>query len=321
MHNTLHLLAHAWFLGLLVICVNGIPASLECRNPLFETHWFNSDGTPQSLGGAPTLRTNLRLCPAYNGLLSCCRQSFEREQQLHFQFWRQILASKLARVRKNKQAAEAVQKLEAFNAASHDDRKQYERALQIYDQVLDPKNHAGCFANLLAYIAGMICFACESRWQEEVQLDLGKVVRIMLTTGTCVEIWSACESFGYQAQVLQQVVLDSRLALMQDTAMENLDMFFDQQLLCDWMHDSIAMHPFTTPTEAEREATPPVAHIERRLSRVLEYDPIKAGRASGFDITWNGVIASSGGSVVLSAPLLKVLIAGSTLMIIQFGLV
>lgn len=56
---------------------------------------------------------------------------------------------------------------------------------------------------------------------------------------------------------MRQAVLDSRLAILQRTPLENLGMFDDQQSLCDWAHDAIALHPFTTPGEGEREAAHP----------------------------------------------------------------
>lgn len=81
-------------------------------------------------------------------------------------------------------------------------------------------------------------------------------------------------------------------------------MFLDQQSLCDWAHDTIALHPFRRPTEAEREA----AHrggdwggeaTARRLgARRLQdagfgdtrgdIDVLEEGRASTFDTKWPG---------------------------------
>merc|ERR1719253_796688 len=110
--------------------------------------------------------------------------------------------------------------------------------------------------------------------------------------------------------------MDSSLAMLQDTGLENLDMFRDQQILCDWMHDMVAMHPFVTPMEMQREAAP-VPHLVMANGRRLvpagagqqvdaphaprratdeerEYDAMWGGKASGFDISWAGVVGYTG---------------------------
>merc|ERR1712178_264297 len=137
------------------------------------------------------------------------------------------------------------------------------------------------------------------------------------------EIWARCESFGYKAKLLRQVMLDSRLASLQAASFENLEMFHDQQALCDWMHDIVAMHPFTTPSEMERETVPVPGIIRTLLAKPFnetvadvaqktgasmprqlndrrgkeQYDAMKAGKASGFDITWNGMTSSPASTV------------------------
>jgi hypothetical protein len=288
--------------------VNAIPAGDECRNPLFEIHWFTGrEGDTQTLSGFPEVRTNLRLCPAHNNILSCCREAFEGEQLLHFNFWRQILSYKVERLTKNKAAVAKVQKSDIFNTATNAERSHFLRVLSKLDEVIDPSVHAGCFSALVTYMAGMICFACLPNWRSIVHEDYGKIVRILLTTGTCTEVWARCEEFGHKAKMLHQVMLDSKLAIMQSTSFENFEMFHDQQALCDWMHDAVAMHPFTTPSEMEREAVP-VPNVIRtllaespnstsalrrlQLPGKQEYDAMKGGKASGFDITWAGDLSS-----------------------------
>merc|ERR1719231_2155091 len=119
---------------------------------------------------------------------------------------------------------------------------------------------------------------------------------------------------------MMQVMHDSRLAILQSTSFENLEMFHDQQALCDWIHDAVAMHPFTTPSEMQKEAVPvsnvirtllaepfnesleaptrgPDNRTERRLvvspgEGKLWYDAMKAGKSSGFDISWLGITNS-----------------------------
>lgn len=272
-----------------------------CQNPLFMAHWFSSGGPPQALNADPTVSVSLRLCPAYNGVASCCPQAFEPEQNMHFHYWREILEAKLMRVRQSRDAVAQLQGSDVYNVASAADRQQHSRALAAYDAVLDPASHAGCWASLLTYVAGMICFGCSIDWEQSVDMSrAGKIMRVLLSTDTCAQIWDFCSSFGGLALKLRQSVLDSRLALMQTTAFENLDMLYDQQALCDWMHNAIAMHPFTTPLEAEREATRP-NEIKRRLTGASQdlaseqgYDAMKAGEASGFDTAWNGVPGFTG---------------------------
>merc|ERR1719171_803158 len=162
---------------------------LPCQNPLFETHWFckNDIGT---LSDYPMVKTNLRLCPAFNQRKSCCHQSFEAEQVQHFQFWRQLMRSKLERTGKNKQSVLDIEKSVHYSTASQQDLEQYRRALEKFDLVLDPANYADCFSALITYVAGMLCFACESGWEKSVQMDKGKVIRVRIASAVCVELWS-----------------------------------------------------------------------------------------------------------------------------------
>lgn len=112
---------------------------------------------------------------------------------------------------------------------------------------------------------------------------------------------------------LYQAILDSRLAMRSRLPVEYLEMFEDQQALCDWAHDVIAMHPFTSPNEVEKEATPPVSmrrlqtetplheSLERdNLSFIREYDVMNQGRASRFDTSWKGSHSAHSGSRGLS---------------------
>jgi len=261
-------------------------------NPLFETHWFSSDNPSAQLAAAPAQLTNLRLCPAYNGVASCCTREFEAEQTKHFEYWRAIFTAKLHHIQESYRSVKSVMQRDVYNAASDSDREQHTFAMQKYQEVLDPTGHAQCFAALVTYVAGMQCFACEPKWNEQVVLDASKtkVVRVRLTQTSCKEVWADCKKFGVLAQQLKQAMLDSRLATMQSMPFENLDMLHDQQILCDWLHDAIAMHPFATPTEADREAAPMPQTIVRRLGADdMHFDVMKAGRASGFDIRWAGI--------------------------------
>jgi len=326
------------FLLLLCILVSSqlelVEAATQlCRNALFQMHWF-THGAIECLANVPGLHSNLRMCPAYDGIISCCQESFEEQQAKHFSFWKQILVMKIWRIRKSMEGVQRIRTQDVYSAASESDKQQLRRALETYGKVLELEGHANCFAALMTYVAGMICFSCEPTWKKRVLLGAHGVIRVNIAETTCTALWESCADFSVLATQLRQAVFDSRLAIMQSTPFENLAMFDDQQALCDWAHDAIALHPFTTPGEAEREATPARAAQDRRLriaeanwtraelsaaspssgsdnsfssvvrrlesgppQQMLEYDAIKAGHLSGFPINWHDYSGKSGGRV------------------------
>eukprot|EP00913_Durusdinium_trenchii_P006617 g6216.t1 len=279
-----------------------------CRNLLFETHWFNAESSQRSLRETPARASNLELCPAYNGQVTCCQSGLEHEQALHFAYWKQIFKGKIARVKLAKEATLEVKDDPAFRAASEEERLCHatpprrtrrgcpaRRTCVIcngFRKVLDPAaGHGRCMSSLLLYTAGMICFACDAHWKQEVHIEKEKLLRVLIPEGNCVELWTECQDFGREARELFEAILDSSLAIRSRWPLEYLHMFEDQQQLCDWTHDVIAMHPFIRPGELEREATPPIkAH--RRLANgtgepMREYDVFQEGRRSTFETSWD----------------------------------
>mmetsp|Transcript_31199 Transcript_31199/g.70188 ORF Transcript_31199/g.70188 Transcript_31199/m.70188 type:complete len:323 (+) Transcript_31199:40-1008(+) len=294
-------------LGLLVAVVAGDP-DMQCSDPLFQTHWFGKNDIA-TFSKFPTVISDLKLCPAFNNKASCCRQDFETEQLKYFNFWRQIFASKIARVQKHRASVQDVRNTPGFQPADSVDKEQFEAALQAFGPVLSPAVHADCFSSMLTYAAGMICFGCNPDWfNYAVRDSKHQVIKVQISSGCCVELWTRCEAFGAASVELRQRVLDSTLAKQAKLSMENLDIFQDQQTLCDGLHNMVALHPFTTPTEADKEAAPAARLISRRLfelnetmgvmrqledldssvARTKSFDAIRMGKASGFDLSWTG---------------------------------
>ncbi|CAJ1396860.1 unnamed protein product [Effrenium voratum] len=294
-------------------------ADKQCRNLLFEQHWFNADSS-RSLREFPEVTSDLRLCVAFNGQKNCCQTGLEHEQALHFAYWRQILLGKIVRVRQAKMATLEVKDDPAFQERETD-RDQFFSAVQKYKEVLEPSVHGRCFSALLVYAAGMICFSCDAQWRQSVHRpetgavpsSSASVLRVRIPAGDCVELWAECSALGQKSRALREAILDSRLAMRSRLPVEYLEMFEDQQALCDWAHDVIAMHPFTSPNEVEKEATPPVSmrrlqtettlheSLERdNLSFIREYDVMNQGRASRFDTSWKGSHSAHSGSRGLS---------------------
>jgi hypothetical protein len=230
----------------------------QCKDPLFETHWFGKYDI-HTLNNIPTVKTDLNLCPQYNSLASCCSAEFELEQQRYFEDYRSIIfVSKITRTTQHRQSVVDVGNTPAYKIAAHTEREQYHHALEAFNPVLTPSVHGDCFSALLTYTAGMNCFACRSSWFNYVTIENGVVVRIHIHPSVCMEVWSRCELLGEAAMNLKQALLDSVLAKQAKLQAEDLDMFGDQQALCNWLHNEVALHPFQRPSMTEREAAPGV---------------------------------------------------------------
>lgn len=295
----------------------------QCKNPLYETHWFakvgsaTTEGSPlATVNSIPTVKTGLRYCPYYNVKASCCNVEFESEQLQHYEhFSTMIFPSKLARIEEQRRSVQDVTNTAAFDAATEVQREQLGLALERFNPVLHPSVNAGCFSSLLMYTAGMNCFACRPDWFEFVtRTHSGQVIRVNVDPSVCMELWSQCEVFGEAAMALKQALLDSSLAKQAKLQAEDLNMFADQQALCNWLHDEVATHPFRRPSESEREAarrssagqaamaasqTAQMRRLqaESNTTRRLQgeeflLDVLTEGRRSGFDIHWHSAMSA-----------------------------
>ncbi|CAE8615947.1 unnamed protein product [Polarella glacialis] len=305
------------FRFLLAALIPFLVASLDnqCKDPLFSAHWFGqagsatheAPGSVKPLNSIPTVKTGLVRCPKYNGQASCCSPDFEQVQLQHFNDFRSmIFPSKLARVIENRQSILDVENTAAYAVATIVEKEQFGLALERFNPVLTAEVHADCFSALLAYTAGMNCFACRPDWFIYVTVLARAVVRVHVDPSVCVNLWIRCENFGKAAGQLKQAILDSPLAKQAKRPVEDLDMFFDQQALCNWIHDEVALHPFRQPSEGEREAAPssgPTSLLSdssssseedgRRLQASGLFDVMSEGLKSGFNVEWRGLAGPS----------------------------
>lgn len=246
----------------------------QCRNPLYETHFFGKNDI-QTLNNFPTVKTNLRACPAYNQKASCCHQTFEAEQQKYYNFWRRIFEAKMTRVIVYRKSVVDVEQTDDFRLASYADKQQYQQAMDAFAEVLDPSVHSDCLSMVMTYVAGVICFSCKPEWVNFCEVVDEKVIRVRTTSSVCSALWTVCGNFGDAVQRLKLALLDSALAKLGTFhAEEDLDMFFDQEALCDWLHDTVALHPFSAPTEADKASrlNQMLAADTRRLEAGLDPD-------------------------------------------------
>lgn len=246
-------------LAFVAACINVVRGlDDQCKDPLFETHWFGKYDI-HTLNSIPTVKTDLSLCPQYNSMASCCSAEFELEQQRYFEDYRSIIfVSKIARTTEHRQSVVDVRNTPVYSTSVHTEREQYHHALEAFNAVLTPSVHGDCFSALLTYTAGMNCFACRSDWFNYVTIENGVVVRIHVHPSVCMEVWSRCELLGEASINLKQALLDSVLAKQAKLQAEDLDMFSDQQALCNFLHNEVALHPFQRPSMTEREAAPGV---------------------------------------------------------------
>jgi len=266
----------------------------QCKNPLYETHWFGKNDI-QTLNEFPTVKTNLKLCPAYNQKASCCHQTFESEQQKYFNFWKNMLAAKLGRIAAHRKSVLSVVAPGTEDNLSTQDKQQLQAAMDGFDSVLSSSTHTDCFASMVTYIAGMICFSCKPEWFNYALMDGDQLVRLRIKSTVCVDLWNTCQPLGSAVGTLKQAIVDSAIAKQAQVAEEDLDMFLSQHALCDWIHDTIALHPFSVPPKETQIAVSTAATARRLVSFQTDFDVMSEGRNSGFDCTWRNPASGAGG--------------------------
>lgn len=304
---------------------------IQCKDPLFQTHWFGEHGHSTwrgpllpTLNSMPTVKTGLQLCPKYSGRASCCSTEFEASLGQHFNYYRQLVfPAMFAHVARHRQSVADVRNTAAYSDATRVEKEQLQLALERFNMVLAPSTHSTCLSTLLAYAAGMHCFSCQPDWSSYVTLDNNQVVRVHVQPIVCMDLWAKCESFGTAEKTLRQALLDSPLAKQAKSEYQDLRMFSDQQALCNWLHNEVALHPFRRPSEADRETEPfpskrrldamwsagstlegfddNATEVSRRLGQTVgekELDVLAEGAQSGFNMVWNDPYDSNSGQRV-----------------------
>lgn len=268
----------------------------QCKDPLFTTHWSGKNDI-QTLTAFPVVKTSLRLCPAYNQRASCCHETFESEQQKFYDFWKGLFSEKILRVDAHRKAVVASMiSIELRHVPSLADREQYEAVVAKYAEFMSPEHQAQCFSELLTYAAGMICFGCKPAWFHYVVLSGESIIRLRLVRSNCLEMWAACQPLGRAALTLDAVIGDSAIARNASRATEDLRMLYNQQALCDWMHDTVGLHPFRLPSREDGSvgsssvkdpsSTEWTARSLAMEEDEEELDILREGQDTGFDRSW-----------------------------------
>ncbi|CEL98267.1 unnamed protein product [Vitrella brassicaformis CCMP3155] len=238
-----------------------------------QPHWYGKKDI-QTYDDIPQIETNLQLCPQYNELSSCCHQVKSSAQ---------------------------------YSASSPDHQKQFDVAVERITDVLDPAFYAPCYSRVPEYAAGMICFGCKPDWKKYVAFvpleddsNVQVIGRLNIDESSCYLMWGACEAFGDKAAQMHRAILDSSLVKQATKSEEDFNMFTELQ----WAHDTIALHPFVTPNEAERENAGPIAittarQLEDDTGGSSKYSPVTEGVKSGFNTNWASNAYERGGWLAL----------------------
>jgi len=157
-----------------------------------------------------------------------------------------------------------------YDKADAIDKEQFNTAIERINTVIGSERK--CFSELLVYVAGMMCFSCNEEWGRYVDIREHVVLRLRISSKVCSDLWSQCSDYSQRTVDMTQAIRDSRLSSFVVLPIENLDMFKDREELCDWAHDIIAMRPFVTPSEHQREQAGIPLVIGRRLEESTSLD-------------------------------------------------
>uniref|UniRef100_A0A7S1RND6 Uncharacterized protein n=1 Tax=Alexandrium catenella TaxID=2925 RepID=A0A7S1RND6_ALECA len=244
--------------------------SFECANPLFEVHWFTEDLEFSHLQGVPATYTRLARCSAWNGRRSCCNPSMEAPQQVAFDSWLHHFELEVTLMKSYFGALQSLSQGDVYRHSGELERALFDRALAAFPPVLALARR--CVRALMVFVAGMVCFGCEPRWEDFVWRDAdGAVTAVNISAESCIYVDQRCRPFGQAARRAARRVLESTLAKAPSSALPDLSMFEDRIASCEWLRSAVALQPLRGGAPSWR----------RRLEQVDSFDPFAASGEGG----------------------------------------
>merc|ERR1712125_79318 len=171
-----------------------------------------------------------------------------------------------------------------------------------------------CVRTLITFVAGMVCFGCNPRWDDYVWRKStnspSSVVAVNVSSEACIHVDQACGPFGQAVRRVQLAVMGSGLAKAPAVPLPDFSMFDDRETVCAWLRRSLAMQPLLgtlpggaasaydagdTVTSAEHGGAANSRILAQTLAQVpwppphstqptQGLDPVRDGEQSGFDI-------------------------------------
>lgn len=278
------MIAAATVLLAALACVVASAAEGDCMNPLFQLHWAGKSDVRHLLG-APAIRSELELCPFYNGQLGCCSSAFEAELQLAFDRWVAHWRAISQRLRDFRDALGKVQVSPAYVRVTDAERALFDAVLDAMQTVL--ATHGTCFDTILQYTAGVLCFSCDSHWRSRVLVDgMGpnpSITRILVKDDANNALWTGCEPLSRAATLMRLRVADSRLAKSVQESFDDLPALNSKATLSQMMAEVVGLYVMRGPGEQVLDLT-----SNRRLQLQNSsgsadlLDAVSDGQRSGF---------------------------------------
>lgn len=166
----------------------------------------------------------------------------EGPQQFAFNSRRAELAAKFNLLNSYVSALAGIRDSAVYRHSDAVERFAFDRALDAFQPAL--RTAARCTQAILTFVAGMICWGCNPRWDDFVwRAATGQVLRVHIAGESCVYVSQHCGPFGRAMLVLNTKLMESRLAKQPVTPLPDWSMMADREQLCEWLRSTIAMQP------------------------------------------------------------------------------
>jgi hypothetical protein len=169
----------------------------------------------------------------YNHAQVCCNPSFEEEMVRAMDIWQTNLAQVIEDIQDFRDAVSAIPLTEAYADAGTHERNSLDVALKAFDPVL--RLYGLCFDTMLAYIAGLLCFACDPDWEAALVMDGVHAIGYEVDPSTFDALWNACQVWSGYAQTLEFRVKDSALGKRLPLPFPDLSPFMSESALANYM--------------------------------------------------------------------------------------